>query len=160
MDIPPDYKALIFRSLPYNVEVVWKPWKCVPIAYSLSIVIPSTDDRDKIKLPIISDNEVTDHISASTKHLEQFQGETSKDAPLAKLKDVIFNGWSQRKQDLELNLQPYWSYRDDISMEHGRLLKDSRIILPEPIDPEMLEIIHQVHQGQEKYLLYVTETPF
>ena len=73
MDISPRLQCLIFRSLPYNVKVVWKPGKCVPIMDALSRASPSTDDMDKVKLPIISVHEVTDHIPASTKCMEQFQ---------------------------------------------------------------------------------------
>ena len=51
---------------------------------------------DKIKLPIIYVHDVTDHILASSKCMEQFQEETSKDGMLEKLKDAVFNGWLQR----------------------------------------------------------------
>ena len=120
---------------------------------------PSTDDMNKIKLLIISVHDVMNHILTSTKCIEQFQEETSKDVTLAKLKDV-FNGLPQRKHHLEPTLLLYLNYRDEISKEHGIRLKDSRIIVPEPMHPEMLQIFHQGHQSQEKFLLHVRETPF
>ena len=103
-----------------------------------------------MKLPIISVHEITNLIPASTKHMEQFQEETSKDTLLVKPTDVVFNDWPQRKQHLEPNLQLYWSYKDEIPMEHGIILKGSRIIVPELMHPEMLKIICKGHQNQEK----------
>ena len=84
VDISPREQCLTFRSLLHSVEVVLKPEKCIPIVDALSRGSPSTDDMDKIKLPIISVHEVTHHIPVSTKHRELFQEEASKDVTLLK----------------------------------------------------------------------------
>ena len=66
--------------------------------------------------------------------------------------------WDQKKIPKELH--PYWNYRDEISMEDGILLKLHRILIPHTLHMEMLDLIHEGHQGIEKCLLCSRESLF
>ena len=44
-------------------------------------------------------------------------------------------------------------YKTTLTVEDGLLLKGDRILIPPTLRPEILDIIHQGHLGQEKCLL-------
>ena len=56
--------------------------------------------------------------------------ETDKDAELQTLKMVISKGWPKKRSSLASNLQPYWNYLDELTIEDGILMKGQKIIIP------------------------------
>lgn len=50
-------------------------------------------------------------------------------------------------QKLPSSLSPYWSSRGEISLLQGLLLKGPRLIIPSSMRLEILDRIHDGHQG-------------
>ena len=44
-------------------------------------------------------------------------------------------------------MQPYWAYRGEFSVHDGLLLKGVRLVIPKALQGEILEKIHEGHQG-------------
>ena len=44
-------------------------------------------------------------------------------------------------------LHPYWNYRDELTIENGILIKNSKVLIPETLKQKYLRQIHQGHQG-------------
>ena len=42
---------------------------------------------------------------------------------------------------------PYWQYRDRMYVSNGKLLYDDRMIIPLPLRPRVLDVLHAAHQG-------------
>ncbi|XP_063592470.1 uncharacterized protein K02A2.6-like [Penaeus indicus] len=53
-------------------------------------------------------------------------------------------------KDLPRMLQPYWSFRDELSIEDGLVIKGSRVIIPMSMQKLVLDRIHEGHQGIAK----------
>lgn len=64
--------------------------------------------------------------------------------------ETILHGWPNTSREISKNLQPYWSYRDELAIENGILMKSNRIIIPKVMQQEILQKIHYGHQGMEK----------
>jgi len=47
-------------------------------------------------------------------------------------------------------MRKYWEYRDELSIENGLILKGERVVISETERGDIIERIHQVHQGVEK----------
>ena len=63
---------------------------------------------------------------------------------MALLKHTIMIGWPHTVQELPKKLQAYWTFREEMIVEDGLILKATRIVIP----PSMREsVLHQLHKG-------------
>ena len=53
----------------------------------------------------------------------QIQQASAQDEHLQCLKSFIIAGWPSTKDELHSNLRPYWSYRDDLAVIGGVVMK-------------------------------------
>ena len=51
--------------------------------------------------------------------LAKLKEATDEDDTVQHLKSVIMNGWPDEKQDLPAELIPYYSFRDEMSVQEG-----------------------------------------
>ena len=89
---------------------------------------------------------------ATADRFNQFHTETTHDEELALLKQVFQNGWPQDICDLPKEIQLYWTFHEEMSIEDGLLLKGTHIIVPNTLHPEMIQLLHTGHLRLEKCL--------
>ena len=82
--------------------------------------------------------------------LNALKEDTSSDPELTALREIISSRWPEKRKQVPVSLRKYWAYRDELSIENGLVLKGERVIVPECQRAEILEKIHQAHQGVEK----------
>ena len=100
--------------------------------------------QDKIKLPRLKVHLLTKCLSATSDKLQQIQQATQDDDTMALLKHTITLGWPHTVQELPKDLQAYWTFREEMTVEDGLILKATRIVIP----PSMREsTLHQLHEG-------------
>lgn len=59
-------------------------------------------------------------------------------------------------KDLPSQLRPYWSFREELSVEDGIILKGPRVVVPNSMHEYVLGKLHEGrHQGSTKTKLYV-----
>ena len=75
--------------------------------------------------------------------------ETNKDKELQSLKHYISTGWPAKRSQIPVSLHPYWNFRDELTVENGILMKNSKVLIPETLKQKYLKQIHQGHQGIE-----------
>ena len=59
------------------------------------------------------------------------------------------NQWPD-KRDISKTLKPYYAERSSLSVNEGLLLKDSRLVIPATLRPDILRHLHDGHQGMTK----------
>ena len=62
--------------------------------------------------------------------ISQIQQKTVQDEHLQCLKNIIISGWPTTKDQLHINIRPYWSYKDDLVVIDGIVMKDRCTIIP------------------------------
>ena len=95
-----------------------------------------------------------------SRKLDQLRKSTAQDNQLTRLSHYINTGFPCEKKNLLTDLQEFWNFRDTLSIENGLLTCGSRIIVPHEMKVEMLQYIHEGHQGKERCLLRARNTVF
>ena len=57
-------------------------------------------------------------------------------------------------------LQPYWTFREELIIEDGMILKGTTIVIPSKKHESFLKLIHQGHLGLNKCQLHAKETVY
>ena len=125
------------------------------------------DPEDNIKLPIIAVNMITTQVLMSTKcqgsfsnKLQHLRESTSQDEQLTRDKGYISTGFPCDKKNLLTDLHEFWPHKEMLSIESGLITCGTRIIVPREMRPEMLQYIHESHQGKGYCLLRAKNTVF
>ena len=64
-----------------------------------------------------------------------------------KLRSQIKAGWPVSKSTLSMDLQMFYSFCDELSIEQGLILKGNRLFVPSAVRHAMLERAHSAHIG-------------
>ena len=125
------------------------------------------DLEDNIKLPIIAVNMITTQVLMGTYCQKSFsttlpciQKSTAQDEQLARLKGYINTGFPCDKKSLLRDFHDFGPHKEMLSIESGLITCGNRIIVSREMRPEMLQNIHEGHQGRECCLLRAKNTVF
>ena len=131
----------------YDLKVKYVPGSEPYVADALSRAY--LEETKESFIPDLEVNEVqlTAHLPISQERYSKFQQATAADPTLKALGTVVRNGWPCHKQELPLAVREDWSCRDEISEIDGLLFKAQKLIVPQSKRKEMLELIHESHQG-------------
>ena len=152
---PKRLQSLLLRAQKYNITLVYKPGKSIPVADTLSRApLPHKPDSEEISVNYIS------FLPVKSPCLDTIRDETLKDETLIELKTTIISGWPVSKVNLPAKLTPYYDYRDELSVQDGVILRGERIVIPRAVQPEMKRRIHSGHLGINSCLRRARELLF
>ena len=85
---------------------------------------------------------------------------TVQDEQLTRLKGYISTGFLCDKKNLLTDLHEFWPHQEMLFIEFRLITCGNRIIGPKEMRPEMLQYVHEGHQGKERCLLRARNTVF
>ena len=89
-----------------------------------SIVPKLITSKDQIiKLPKLHIHQITNQLSARSDSLNQMRIATQEDDVLALLKHTIMYGWPSTMREVPNEIQPYWTFREELTNEDGIVLR-------------------------------------
>ena len=147
---PPRLQRMLMRLQNYDLQITYKPGKEMLLADGLSRLSPADDSHIELDLQIHL-------VHFGSGKLQELKMETGRDSTLSGLRDIIVTGWPSSRKDLPTSLRPYWSYRDELAVEDGLVLKGERVVIPQEMRKDILQRIHEGHQGQVKCKLRAKE---
>ena len=65
----------------------------------------------------------------------------------------ILDGWPGNANECAEPAQPYFTYREGLTIEDGLLVKGNRIVIPTDMRHDCLETLHAPHLGLQKTFL-------
>lgn len=89
---------------------------------------------------------VIDGLPASKSRLDQIKYHYNSDIVCSNILKFCREGWPE-KSALDETMKLYWSERGDFTVQDGLLLKGVRLVIPKTLQNEILEKIHEGHQG-------------
>jgi hypothetical protein len=143
---PPRLQRMLLRLQPYDLVIKYQPGKNMEIADALSRLSP--EEKKAIPGMNVQIHEIYPQFSSNM--IGRIRENTSTDPELTALKEQAYEGWPQTNKNIPVILKPYWSYRDEITIEGGIAMKGHRIMIPTTMQKEILEKLHSAHQGMEK----------
>lgn len=146
--LPVRIERWLLRLQPYNMAVVYRPGITNPADYLSRH--PVTADKNT------SDRHVTDEYvhyvldNAIPKSLTQadIKDATTQDDALQRVIQAIQSGNIWDKKDPVL--KPYHKVRDELAIVDGVILRGHRLLVPESLRPNVLQLAHEGHQGVVK----------
>ena len=150
-------QRILIRTFPYNFSVHYLPGLKNQLADCLSRV---GGLQDFIKLPKLSIYQITSQLNARSDSLQQLHEASQADDTLVILKYTIQKGWPSSIKELPSEIQAFWTFREELTIEDGLILKGTRIVVPSMIQVEILKLIHEGHLGLTKCELRAKETVY
>ena len=151
----PRLQRILIRTFPYNFTVCYIPGVTNQLADCLSQM---GDQKDSIKLPKLQVYKITQQLPASSDSLHQFRLSMQADDELALLKHTIMQGWPKSIKQVGPELQPFWTFREELTVEDRLILKGTRIVIPNKQHKAILKLLHEGHLGLNKCKLRAKET--
>ena len=151
-------QCILLKIHQYRVQIIYKPGPEIFIADWL-LRHNHTEGKDQ---PIKGMDVWVDTIQTAMDMPEcismaEIQQALSQDNHLQKLRGIIIAGWADSRDELHADLQPYWSYRDELAVIDGIILKGRCIIMPNSLRQQVLNQLHTNHIGIEKTKLLAHE---
>ena len=143
---PPRLQRMLLRLQPYDLTIRYQPGKDTEVADALSRLSP--ESQDPIPGMNVQIHEIFPQFSSSM--LQKIKEQSSLDAELNALKEMVHAGWPAHIQQVPTPLKPYWPYRDELATEDGIVMKAHRIIISATLQKEILTKLHAPHQGTER----------
>ena len=148
IDVSPRIQRITIRAWQYEFEPQHIPGRNNVISDALSRVTPLEFQDSNAEKDILAVN-FLQYSSIEERERDEVLQETSKDQELQSLKHYISTGWPAKRSQIPVSLQPYWNFRDELTIESGILMKNSKVLIPETLKQKYLKQIHQGHQGIE-----------
>ena len=148
IDVSPRIQRISIWAWQYDFVPQHIPGRINVIADSLSRVTPLEFQDSDAEKDILAVN-FLQYSSIEERERDEVLQETNKDKELQSLKHYISTGWPAKRSQIPVFLHPYWNFRDELMIESGILMKNSKVLIPETLKQKYLMQIHQGHQGIE-----------
>ena len=145
IDLSPRIQRITIRAWQYEFEPQHIPGRNNVISDALSRVTPFEFQDSNAEKDILAVN-FLQYSSIEERERDEVLQETNKDKKLQSLKHYISTGWPARRSQIPMVLHPYWNFRDELTIESGILMKNSKVLIPETLKQKYLKQIHQGHQ--------------
>ena len=142
------FRIRLMRSL-FTIEYV--PGNILQAADALSRINLNQPEATDTELAVEASFyllTIMKNIPISEKRLKDIKLETESDAVSQKL-TYIQNGWPE-KYEVNHLVRTYWEAKADITAENGILLYGTRLLIPSKMRLNVLDKIHESHQGIQK----------
>ena len=83
-------------------------------------------------------------------YMAEIQQALAQDDHLQALKNFIISGWPDIKNELHADLRSYWSYRVELVVIDGIMLKGRHRVIPNILKQHILDQLHTNHMGHRK----------
>ena len=153
----PRLQRILIRTFPYNFKIRYIPGPTNQITDCLSRL---GVQKDSISLPKLQVNQITSQLKAWNDSLHKIRLATQLDDNLAILKHIIQQGWPKTVKEVPQEIQKYWTFHEELTIEDRLILKGTRIMIPDKMREDILKQIHEGHLGLNKCQMRAKETVY
>jgi hypothetical protein len=162
---PVRLQEIMMKLQRYSSKVTYKKGKSMYLADTLSRAALPDPVRAEVTgfevFRIELAHQANERNASLTKTTEgKLQVEIKRDPILSQLYAMIIKGWPDEKQKVAKELQQYWDYRDELTIQNDIIYKCHQILIPESMQADILSKIHVNHLGAESNIRMAREVLF
>ncbi|UYV71076.1 K02A2.6-like [Cordylochernes scorpioides] len=145
-DISPRLQRLVMKLIAFDFKLQYKPGKYLIVADTLS---RDTHPMDELPTPFLEDKRMVKmvRVNISDEKLVAMQKDTREDPALVKVIDYVIEGWPICKKDVDEDAKVFFDFRHRLYLWNDLLCIGSAIVIPKTQRNNMLNLLHQSHQG-------------
>lgn len=148
--LTPRLQRIKLRMMRYDFSISHKPGKELVIADTLSRSPISENGEEELSEEIAAYvQNIIDTFPASDERLAEIVQLQNEDPICKMLIKYCKEGWPS-KNEILVEIQRFWEHRHSLSLQNQILFKDARIVIPVKLQREILDRIHDGHQGITK----------
>ena len=132
----PRLQRILIRIFPYNFKIRYIPGLTNQIANCLSRL---GVQKDSISLPKLQVNQITSQIKAWNDSLHRIRIATQGNDNLTILKHIIQQRWPKTIKEVPQEIQKYWTFYKELTIEDGLILKGMQIMIPDKMREDILK---------------------
>ena len=158
--LPPRVLRFRLRMMRYDFTIIHVAGKSLLTADTLSrapVKIKPTEISDLQSLAEAFIATAVHSLPASSDLMERIRLAQMEDPVLSQAMKFCVDGWPA-KHTIKGTLKVYWNVRNELSIYNQLLLRSNRIVIPAGLQQEILDRIHQGHQGITKCRLRASTT--
>ena len=150
-ELPPRIQRFRMHLMRYHFTISHVPGKNLVVADTLSrapipdMHLVDQDFNAEVEAYVAT---VRQTLPASEQQLINIQQQQERDEICQQIVTYCNNSWPN--QELPTPIQPYLSVASELSIVHGLLMCRVRIVIPAKMHTEILEKLHEGHQGIPK----------
>ena len=85
--------------------------------------------------------------SISPLRMTELQSHTLADPVMQKVAHFISNGWPSKLKSVPSDVKAYFPIRDELIVDNGVILKGFRVVIPNSLRKEYIQLLHKGHPG-------------
>ena len=140
---PKRLQGMLLRILEYDTKIIWKPGKDMLVA-DLQSRAYQPGDGEEFEFASIN---MVSFLPIGEARLTKIQQHTADDDVLCALKNAIFSGWPEAREDVPSMVMPYFHIRDELSVQGGIIFRGERVVVPRSLRPEFMDQLHSSNLG-------------
>ena len=144
-------QRMLCRIMGYDFEFKLVKGKYLLIADALSRSQTTSQNRSKFEHEIET-TRVAREDQSVTNSLAEIAEVTAHDSELQSVVHHISKGWTNNKRNVPIEILPYWSIKDELSVSGGIVYRNDRIVVPVALRKTLTVKLHQAHMGTESTL--------
>ena len=113
-----------------------------------------------IKVPKLHIYQITNQLKARCDTLNQLHIATQEYDEMILLKYTITNRWPNFIKEVPPEIQAYWTFCKELTIEDGLVLKGTEIVIPKNKHKQILTMVHEGHLGLGKCKLWCKDTVY
>ncbi|UYV63361.1 K02A2.6-like, partial [Cordylochernes scorpioides] len=139
-------QRLVMKLIAFDFKLQYKPGKYFIVADNLS---RDTHPMDELPTPFLEDKRMVKMVcvNISDEKLVTLQKDTREDPVLVKVIDYVIEGWPICKKDVDEDAKAFFDFRHRLYLWNDLLCIGSAIVIPMTQRNNMLNLLHQSHQG-------------
>ena len=147
--VPLRCQRLLMRPMRFKPKAEYEPGKELVLADILSrnpLSNPTeTSDTEEDVKAYVDTGEMMGKMESIT--MESIKSAICNDPQLSHVLDYTVNGWPKNAKDVPEQLRPYHAVCGSLSVVDSKIIYQNRLVIPLALQPEILERIHDGHQG-------------